>query len=90
MTHKQIEKDFQQRKKVKYFKTFAAIIKVSTNKTLFTILANKKLDFYQLDIITIFLNSYLDMDVYIKQLEIFYNANNNKIINLYKSVYKLK
>lgn len=85
-----IRQGIKQREETDYFETFATVIKTTTNKTLFAISANKKLHFYQLDIVIPFLNSCLNIEIYIEQPEIFHNGNYNQVLRLCRSFYRLK
>lgn len=52
-----VTRDFEQCEDIDYFKTFVAVVKSQTNKILFAMTVKKKLHFYQINIITAFLNS---------------------------------
>ncbi len=81
---------FEQRESVDYFETFAAVVKASTNKALFAITANKRLHSHQLDVVTAFLNSNLDTEVYIEQPKMFHNGNYGQVLHFRRSLYGLK
>ena len=85
-----VERGFEQREGVDYFKTFAAAVKASTNKALFAITANKRLHLHQLDAVTAFLNSNLDTEVNIEQPEMFHNGNYGQVSRLRRSLNSLK
>ena len=85
-----VGRGFEQRERVDYFETFAAVVKPSTNKALFAITANKKLYSHQFDAVTAFLNSCLDTEGYIEQPEMFHNGNYNQVLRLCRSFYGLK
>lgn len=59
------------------------MIKSQTNKILFAVKVKKKLYFYYINIITIFLNLFLEEKIYIKLLLIFNNKNKNQIFFLF-------
>ncbi len=85
-----VRRGFEQCEGVDYFKTFAAVVKASTNKALFAITANKRLHLHQHDEVAEFLNSNLDTEVYIEQPEMFHNRNYSQVLRLRRSFYGLK
>lgn len=50
---------FQQREGVDYFEIYTSVVKVATNKSLFTVTAHKRPHSHQCNVITAFLNSQL-------------------------------
>ena len=63
---------------------------MSINKALFAISAKKKLHFYQVDMITAFLNFRLTKRIYIEQPEHFHNGNKNQVLLFLQGLYGLK
>lgn len=78
----QIAKGFEQYERIDYFEIFTIVVKPQTNKILFGITTKKKLHFYQIDIITVFLNSCLGKKVYIEQPLYFDNGNKDSVLLL--------
>lgn len=85
-----VKKEFEQRKDVDHFETFAAVVKAFTSKPLFTINAHTRLHFHQIHTIITFFNSCQDIYFSIKQLKMFNNVNNGQVLRLQWSFYNLK
>jgi len=56
---------------VKYFDTYSSVLRISSIQTLIVIVAINKLEIYQMDVKTIFLNDDLDEKVYMEESERF-------------------
>ena len=56
---------------MKYFDTYSSVLRISSIQTLIVIVAINKLEIYQMDVKTIFLNDDLDEKVYMEESERF-------------------
>jgi len=56
---------------VKYFDTYSSVLRISSIQTLIVIVAINKLEIYQMDVKTTFLNDDLDEKVYMEESERF-------------------
>ncbi|GKA31838.1 zinc finger, CCHC-type containing protein [Tanacetum coccineum] len=82
---------FRQKERIDYFDTYAPVARITTIRLLLALAAINNLVIHQMDVKTTFLNSDLDEEVYIKQLEGFVMpGNEHKVCKLVKSLYGLK
>ena len=58
---------FQQKEGIDYNETYAPIVKVTTLRIFFAVVASQDLYCHQMDVKTAFLNGELDKDVYMEQ-----------------------
>ena len=56
---------------MKYFDTYSSVLRISSIQTLIVIVAINKLEIYQMDVKTTFLNDDLDEKVYMEESERF-------------------
>nr|GEV06345.1 reverse transcriptase domain-containing protein [Tanacetum cinerariifolium] len=82
---------FRQKEGIDYFDTYSPVARITTIRLLLALAAIHNLVIHQMDVKTAFLNSDLDEEVYMKQLEGFVKpGNENKVCKLVKSLYGLK
>ena len=62
-----VARGFTQQPTIDFNETFALVACMHTIKTIFSIAAQIKWPFYQTDVKSTFLNSYLDEEVYVEQ-----------------------
>ncbi|KAL0456199.1 UNVERIFIED_CONTAM: Retrovirus-related Pol polyprotein from transposon RE2 [Sesamum latifolium] len=75
---------------IDYTETFTSVARLDTIRALVAIAANKKWKIYQMDVKSIFLNGYIDEEVYAKQLQGFIAKGHEKVLRLKKALYGLK
>ncbi|GJU83864.1 retrovirus-related pol polyprotein from transposon TNT 1-94 [Tanacetum coccineum] len=87
-----VVKGFQQKRGVDYNEIFSPVVKITTIRLVFSIVAAKDLHQEQLDVKTDFLHGYLDEYIYMTQPEGFQSAGKeeNLVCKLKKSLYGLK
>ncbi|GJZ55995.1 retrovirus-related pol polyprotein from transposon TNT 1-94 [Tanacetum coccineum] len=87
-----VVKGFQQKRGVDYNEIFSPVVKITTIRLVFSIVAAKDLHLEQLDVKTAFLHGDLDEDIYMTQPEGFQSARKeeNLVCKLKKSLYGLK
>ncbi len=64
-----VTRGFEQKEGIDYNETYAAVVKFTTLRMFFAIVANLDLHCHQMDVKTAFLNGDLDQDVFMEQPE---------------------
>ncbi|KAD2805345.1 hypothetical protein E3N88_38722 [Mikania micrantha] len=86
-----VAKGFTQTQGVDYDETFSPVAMLKSIRILFAIAAYYDYEIWQMDVITAFLNGYLEEDVHMEQPEGFVDPKHpNKVCKLKKSIYGLK
>ena len=84
-------KGYAQKEGLDYGETFAPVARMERVRTLLAYVTYKGFKFYQMDVKSTFLNGILEEEVYIEQLEGFFDENNkDKVHKLHKALYGLK
>ncbi|GJS06033.1 zinc finger, CCHC-type containing protein [Tanacetum coccineum] len=82
---------FRQKSRIKYFDTYALVVRISTIKLLIAMASIHNLIIPQMDVKTAFLNYELEEEVYMNQPQGFIMpGNENNVCKLIKSLYGLK
>nr|KYP54754.1 Retrovirus-related Pol polyprotein from transposon TNT 1-94 [Cajanus cajan] len=82
---------YKQVEGVDFFDTYSPVCKVTTIRVLIALACVSNLKIHQMDVKTVFLNSDLEEEIYINQLEGFIEPGmENKVCKLVKSLYGLK
>eukprot|EP01103_Thecamoeba_quadrilineata_P005129 TRINITY_DN1496_c0_g1_i7.p1 TRINITY_DN1496_c0_g1~~TRINITY_DN1496_c0_g1_i7.p1 ORF type:complete len:277 (+),score=24.13 TRINITY_DN1496_c0_g1_i7:25-855(+) len=82
-------KGFKQRKGIDYFETSSPVVNIYTLRILLAIAAFLKYKVYQLDVVQAYLNSDLDVDIFM-ELPPGIEGDKNDVMHLKKSLYGLK
>ena len=82
-------KGFQQRAGVDYHETFAAVVKPTSFRVLFAIMALRHWVCHQMDVVTAFLNSDMEEEIYISPPPPF-NLQKDKVWKMLKNLYGFK
>ena len=86
-----VVKGFQQKKGVNFDEIFALVVKMTSIRTVLSIIASMDLEIEQLDVKTTFLHGELDEEIYMQQPEGFVEkGKENLVCWLNKSLYGLK
>ena len=86
-----VVKGFIQKEGIDYFDTYAPVARISTIRVLIALASIYKLQIYQMDVKTAFLNGELEEKIYMKQPEGFVvQGQEQKVCKLIKSPYGLK
>ena len=84
-------REFQQRKSINFNKIFSPIVKLTTIKSMLSIVAVKDLHPEQLDVNTVFLHGDLEEDIYMLQPQGYIMPGKEQFVcKLKKSLYGLK
>nr|GEX29117.1 retrovirus-related Pol polyprotein from transposon TNT 1-94 [Tanacetum cinerariifolium] len=86
-----VAKGYTQTPKIDYKETFSPVADIRAIRILIAIVAYYDYEIWQMDVITAFLNGYLNEEVYMKQPEGFLNPKYpNRVCKLKRSMYGLK
>lgn len=86
-----VTRGFQQKEGIDFAETFAPVVKFTTLRLFFALVAHFDLECHQMDVKTAFLNGDLDKDVYMEQPDGFKDASRpNNVCKLKKALYGLK
>lgn len=86
-----VTRGFQQKEGIDYAETFAPVVKFTTLRLFFALVAHYDLNCHQMDVKTAFLNGDLDKDVYMEQPDGFKDTSRpNHVCKLEKALYGLK
>ena len=86
-----VTRGFQQKEGVDYAETFAPVVKFTTLRIFFALVASLDLHCHQMDVKTAFLNGDIDQDVYMEQPQGFKDPKlDNHVCKLKKALYGLK
>lgn len=86
-----VTRGFQQKEGIDYAETFAPVVKFTTLRLFFALVAHLDLECHQMDVKTAFLNGDLDKDVYMEQPDGFKDsARPDHVCKLKKALYGLK
>ena len=86
-----VTKGFKQKEDIDFFVTFSLVTKVTSIRLLIVIAAIHNLMIHQMDVKMVFLNGYLEKEIYMDQPKGFtMTGNEHKVCKLLKSVYGLK
>ncbi|KAK4382805.1 Retrovirus-related Pol polyprotein from transposon RE1 [Sesamum angolense] len=86
-----IEKGYSQLRGIDYTETFAPAACLDTVRALIAIATNKKWKIYQMDVMSSFLNGYIDEDIYVEQPQGFIaKGYEEKVLSLKKALYGLR
>ena len=83
-----VVKGFAQREGIDYDETFAPVVRATTNNILFALVARLALVDDQMDVVTAFLNPYLEDDIWMEQPEGF--GTRDSVCKLLRTLYGLK
>lgn len=84
-----VARGYTQRYGVDYEETYAPVVRYTTVRVLMALAVRKKLQIYQMDAVTAFLQGDIDEEIYIEQPEGF-RDNTNRVCKLNKALYGLK
>ena len=86
-----VVKCYSQHEGVDYQKIFLSVVMLKSIHTLLTVAAYYDYEIWQIDVKTIFLNGYLEEDIYMKQSSSFISSDgDHKVCKLQRSIYGLK
>ena len=86
-----VAQGFCQKEGIDFEETFAPVARLESIRILLALAASKGFKLFQMDIKSVFLNGFIEQDVYVKQPPGFENPKfPNRVFNLQKSLYGLK
>lgn len=83
-----VAKGLTQEHNIDYFETFAPVVRYNSIRMLLAFVAAQNLHIWQMDVVTAYLQGYVDAEIYMELPEGF--EKNNKVCKLHRSIYGLK
>ena len=86
-----VARGFTQQSGINFYETFAPIARMATVRTVLAIAAQNKWPVHQMDVMSAFLNGYLEEEVYVEQPQGYeVPGQEHKVYRLKKALYGLK